>query len=223
MKGIPRKTARPAPSSPGRRARRQAETRARILHAALNLFARQGLPATTIEQITEAADVGKGTFFNYFPSKEHVMAGFGEIQLAKLQRALERTVSGAEPTREFWSQLIHELAREPGQSPNLVRGLMAANLASASVMELTQANLARGRELLAELIRMGQARGELRSDLDPARTARTVQQMLLGTLLLWALDPSVEFEPCLDATFEFFWSRVARPTAENPPERQVTA
>ena len=74
-----------APAPPGRRARRRAETRARILRAAWRLFERQGFFATTVEQITEAADVGKGTFFNYFPSKEHVLAGFGEMQLGKIR------------------------------------------------------------------------------------------------------------------------------------------
>ena len=207
----PKQTAPPAPPAPaGRRARRQAETRARILRAALELVARQGLQATTVEQITEAADVGKGTFFNYFPSKEHVMAGFGEIQLAKLRRALEQEASGKQTTRESWWKLTRELAKEPGHSPNLVRGLISANLGSESVMKLSRGNLARGRELLAKMIAKGQERGDLRSDLDPARTARVFQQNLLGTLLLWALDPCVPFEPCLDATFDFFWAAVAR-------------
>ena len=211
---MPRKskqTAPPVPPAPaGRRARRQAETRARILRAALELVARQGLQATTVEQITEAADVGKGTFFNYFPSKEHVMAGFGEIQLAKLRRALEPEASSGQAPRELWWKLTRELAQEPGHSPNLVRGLISANLGSESVMNLSRRNLARGRALLAELIARGQERRQLRRNLDPARTARVFQQNLLGTLLLWALDPSVPFEPCLDATFEFFWAAVAR-------------
>ena len=75
----------------GRRARRRAETRAGIVRAALQLFARQGFFATTVEQITQAADVGKGTFFNYFPSKEHVLTGFGEFQLAKIRAAVKAT------------------------------------------------------------------------------------------------------------------------------------
>ena len=73
-------TSAPAPPAApgGRRARRKAELRERILRAALDIIARQGFFATTVEQITEAADVGKGTFFNYFPSKEHALAGFGQ-------------------------------------------------------------------------------------------------------------------------------------------------
>ncbi len=70
--------------SHGRRERRSAETRERLFRAASDLFAKKGFSETTVEDITEAADVGKGTFFNYFPSKDHILLAFGEMQLAKL-------------------------------------------------------------------------------------------------------------------------------------------
>ena len=61
----------------GRRERHREETRQRLFDAALKLFAERGYLETTVEDITEAADVGKGTFFNYFPTKEHVLATLG--------------------------------------------------------------------------------------------------------------------------------------------------
>ena len=74
----------------GRRARRAAETRVRLFRSALELIAERGLPNVTVEDITEAADVGKGTFFNYFASKEHVLGVMAEIQLSKVKQAAER-------------------------------------------------------------------------------------------------------------------------------------
>src|ERR1700722_13978554 len=79
---------------PGRRERRRVETRERLFRAALELFARRGFLETTVEDITEAADVGKGTFFNYFPTKEHVLATFGAERLAAMERALDRGKRG---------------------------------------------------------------------------------------------------------------------------------
>jgi hypothetical protein len=70
---------RPVPSEKDlgdRRQRRSAETRERLFHAAVRLFAEKGFAETTVEDITNAADVGKGTFFNYFPSKEHILIDF---------------------------------------------------------------------------------------------------------------------------------------------------
>src|SRR3990172_1112098 len=94
----------------GRRARRRAETRTRILRAAWALFARQGFFSTTVEQITEAADVGKGTFFNYFPSKEYVLAGFGEMQVGKIAAVLEEYRRYPRPLPEVLRRLVHALA-----------------------------------------------------------------------------------------------------------------
>src|SRR5580700_5580481 len=81
----------------GRRERRSAETRERLFRSALDLFAQKGFTETTVEDITEAADVGKGTFFNYFPSKDHLLVAFSDMQLSKLQAAVERAAHTDEP------------------------------------------------------------------------------------------------------------------------------
>jgi AcrR family transcriptional regulator len=57
----------------GRRERKRRETRERIAEAAKKLFLRDGFDGTTIEDITELADVSKRTFFGYFPSKEDLI------------------------------------------------------------------------------------------------------------------------------------------------------
>ncbi len=196
----------------GRRARRHAEIRGRIVRAALDRFARQGFFSTTVEQITEAADVGKGTFFNYFPTKEHVAAGFGELQVDKVRAALGAVRKGEKAVREVLHRLVHALAEEPGSSPNLVRSLLVANLSSEAVRELMRRNLGRGRRLLAQLVAHGQRRGELRGDRKPAEVARLFQQTFLGMLLLWTVHPTARLGGWLDATFDLLWSRIAPPT-----------
>src|SRR5579885_360706 len=86
-----------------RRERQSSERRERLFRAALDLFARKGFGETTVEDITNAADLGKGTFFNYFPSKEHILLAFGEMQLAKLKAAVEESRS-EEHTSELQSR-----------------------------------------------------------------------------------------------------------------------
>jgi AcrR family transcriptional regulator len=211
----PAPSSSPTPARPGRRARRQAETRARILRAALDLFARQGFFATTIEQITEAADVGKGTFFNYFPSKEHALAGFGEIQVAKVQGALGEIRQGRGPVRQVLRRLARALAEEPGRSPRLVRSMLVANFSCESFLKLMRRNLARGGRRLAQIAAEGQRRGEIRGDIQPAEFVRLFQQTFFGALLLWALHPSSQLQGWLDTTLDLFWSGTApRPGQE---------
>lgn len=62
-----------AETGEGRRDRKRRQTRERIEQAAMTLFLQRGFEATTIEDITEAADVSKRSFFDYFPSKEEVV------------------------------------------------------------------------------------------------------------------------------------------------------
>ena len=52
------------------RTARGAETRAQILAAAADLFHKQGVTATSPEQIIEASGTGKGQFYHYFKNKE---------------------------------------------------------------------------------------------------------------------------------------------------------
>jgi len=63
-----------APEPQPRGVRRKQETRTRLLDAALRLMAKKGMEGVTINEITEAADVGFGSFYNHFESKEAIYA-----------------------------------------------------------------------------------------------------------------------------------------------------
>src|SRR5512142_1807552 len=108
----------------GRRERRAAETRLRLFRCALQLFAERGFPNVTVEDITEAADVGKGTFFNYFTSKDHVLSVMAEIQLGKVRAALQAAEEGKRPIRLVVHDLFAKVSEEPGRSPDLARALL---------------------------------------------------------------------------------------------------
>src|ERR1035438_3620073 len=90
----------------GRRERRAAETRLRLFRTALQLFADRGLSNVTVEDITEAADVGKGTFFNYFESKDHVLGVMAEIQLGKVGEAVARAAQSKQTIYSVLRQLV---------------------------------------------------------------------------------------------------------------------
>lgn len=70
-----------APETLGLRDRKRMETRARLEEAAITLVLRDGLEHTTVDAISELADVSPRTFFNYFDSKDACILGFREIQI----------------------------------------------------------------------------------------------------------------------------------------------
>src|SRR5262245_42590017 len=69
---------------PLRRERRKREVRERIITAALELFDRHGFEATKVADICDRADVVNKTFFNHFPTKQHLLREIAEQQLAVL-------------------------------------------------------------------------------------------------------------------------------------------
>lgn len=198
---------RPRPG--GRRERRRAATRERIFRAALRLFARRGFLETTVEEITEAADVGKGTFFNYFPGKEHVLAGFAEVQAAKVARAQKSLKAGKKPLRGVLRGLLHALAKETARSQVLARALLVATLSSSSLRRATRRNLDQAQTLLEQMIAQGQQRGEVRRDWRPDLLARAFQQAFFGALMLWSLHPPSRLAAWQGVAFDTFWSGIA--------------
>ena len=61
------------PPERSRAARRASKTRQRLLDAALTVINARGFGGCTIEDITESADVGKGTFYRHFPDKPGIL------------------------------------------------------------------------------------------------------------------------------------------------------
>lgn len=192
----------PAKPRLSRRERRRAETRERIFRAALQLFAERGYLETTVEDITEAADVGKGTFFNYFPTKEHVVAHYGEERLHELERSLERARSGKESVLAVLKDLATDLAGQSSESPGLIRSVFAANLSCAPVRAELQKRIQRGRELLGEIFALGQERGEIRRDLSALELGRMMRLIFMGVTIAWAVYPDSPLRETAERVWE---------------------
>src|SRR6516225_8787809 len=73
-----------------RSTRRRLETRARLVHAAREIMARKGVGATSIQEITDAADVGFGSFYNHFASKEAIAEAVMEEAIESFGDAADR-------------------------------------------------------------------------------------------------------------------------------------
>ena len=198
----------------GRRQRRAAETRLRLFRCALQLFSQRGFPNVTVEDITEAADVGKGTFFNYFESKDHVMGVMAEIQLGKVREAVAVAKTGRQTIYAVLQYMFQRVAEEPGRSPDLTRALITSFLASEAVRRNIEHNLSEGRKLVAGIVSTGQERGEIDPRLKKEKVALQLQQAVMGTLLLWSLQGKPALAGRLEESFQHFWRAIRVSNAE---------
>jgi AcrR family transcriptional regulator len=188
-----------------RRERRSADIRERLFRAALHLFAERGYQETTVEDITEAADVGKGTFFNYFPAKEHVLATYGEERVATIERALEKAKSVKGPVLPILEELITNLAGQSSQSPELLRSIFAAHLSSAPILANLQRRQRRARRLMGELFALAQDSGEVRRDISAAELGRLTHLVFMGVTIAWSFNP----DSVLRKTAEEVWQMLS--------------
>lgn len=202
----------PPSTTPNRRDRRKLEIRERIVRAAVELFSSRGFSHTTVEDITETADVGKGTFFNYFPSKEHVLGALAEIQISRLNEGLAAARTGKK-TYDVLLDLSLVMPRLPGRSRLLTRSLMSGLAGSETVRTLILPGVMRGREVLAEVFRLGQGRGEIRTDVDAAEMAMMFQQSMFGAIVLWSVGSDGDLPKLIEKTFPVIWEGVKGPKA----------
>jgi AcrR family transcriptional regulator len=108
-----------------RGARRKRETHSRLLQAALEQLAERGVEGVAINEITDAADVGFGSFYNHFESKEAIYAAVVDWAFEEFADALDRVVGNiSDPAEGISVSVRHTLLRarrEPVWAKFLIR------------------------------------------------------------------------------------------------------
>ncbi|MBC7174506.1 MAG: TetR/AcrR family transcriptional regulator [Polyangiaceae bacterium] len=100
-----------------RGARRKRETREKLLRAAFQLIAERGVDAVAVNEITEAADVGFGSFYNHFESKDAIHAAVLGAVFDDFGDALEKLTANIDDPAEIIAvsvrHVIGHARREP--------------------------------------------------------------------------------------------------------------
>jgi AcrR family transcriptional regulator len=85
-----------------RAARRKRVTRQALLDAGQQIMAEKGVDAATMMEIAAQADVGTGTAYNYFASKDELAVSVLEQVMDRLARRIEAATSGfADPAQVY--------------------------------------------------------------------------------------------------------------------------
>lgn len=95
----------------GRGERRRNETRSRLVRAAREVMARNGVGAATIQEITEAADVGFGSFYNHFATKEDIVAAVMEEAIESFGAAADSLADRIDDPAEILATSVRHAIR----------------------------------------------------------------------------------------------------------------
>ena len=201
-----------------RRERKKRELRERIYDESAQLFLRHGFDATTVEQIAEAADVSQATFFNYFPSKDDLILQMTTEVLGVVRILVEEQRKRDASTRARINDMSLRATRLIQNTQLLTRDLLRALMRKPGGSGELLADV---RQALAELMRDGQERGDVRSDRDAEFLAEMLIAVFYGTITHWLNDSRYPFPARMREAADFLCESIA-PRAVTPTSRPGT-
>jgi AcrR family transcriptional regulator len=186
----------------------------RILDVAQRLLTRKGWRNTTLAQIAGEAGVTPAGLLHHFESKEQL-----------LHAVLDARDLDDDSHADRAGDLLVEIARVAdrfNRAPEML-GTFTVLLAESILPDapLHDRMLARQREaidIVAELIRLGQADGRYRTDIDPSIKAVEILAFVHGMETIWLLDPSIP----LSEVFKEYAETLARDFTPPKNTRQKT-
>lgn len=172
----------PIQRAQGKREYAKLERKERLCEAALALFRSQGYEATTVDQITRRAGLAKGTFFNYFPTKDAVLRYLGSREVGRL--AANSLATPKDSAIGKLKGLMAALATSLERDRDLVclifrkgidaQDLLAGNAAGFSIQPMASL-----------LIRRAQHLGEVNPEMAPDLLAAALDALYLQQIVCW--------------------------------------
>jgi AcrR family transcriptional regulator len=191
----------------GIRERKKQRTRQALRQAALELFLERGFEATTIADITAAADVAPRTFFSYFQTKEDVVLDEGPQRFDQLQQTLRQRPHG-EPLLAAFRRVALQIAADLQAQSDQQRALARVIRGTPAIQARIRERMGQWEEQLA--VMLAQERNAPPDDLD----SHVVAAALVGVLrsvqrVAVAAEMQLDLPALMDHAFDLLESGLA--------------
>jgi TetR/AcrR family transcriptional repressor of nem operon len=190
--------------------------RDKIVEAALDRFHALGFSACGVQEIVDKAGVPKGSFYNYFKSKELLAVEVLDVYAKGSRREMlaDHSVTPVERLRDHFEFLASRYAGF-GYSKGCLIGNIAAETSDHMpiVRKALAQSLANWTKLVAAVIRNGQGDGTIATDLDADQVARFLINSWEGAIIRMKIANSRQ---PLDDFFSVTFPLFARPAHGDP-------
>lgn len=206
-------TAVTKPIAHQRRERKRAAIRGRIIATAIELFSRHGLEQVTVEHIADVADIGKGTIYNYFATKEDIIVAFMVQLETEIQAKLHRFTASKGPLESILTEFIRLQFRLKRAHHPFVRILLGQMFTRTEQFLPYMVEMQKAIDPpLEALFRDLQERGLLRKDVELPELIMIFKTVHLGLTALWAVEgpPFRETEKVLTREIKLLCHGLAR-------------
>lgn len=191
-----------------RAGRSRATTHGELSHIALNLFVERGFDETTIDDIVEAAGIGRRTFFRYFSTKNELPWGDFSSLLDRMRTRLAH-MDPELPLMEALRIAIIEFNTFPAEEHRYHRGRMWLLLNVPSLHAYSMLKYADWRQVVAEFV--AERLGERPDDLTPQTISWASLGLCIGAYERWLVDEQADLIELIDASFHSIGSVLGIP------------
>jgi len=162
---------------------RRATTQAAILDAAEKLFRQKGFDGASVEDITSAANVAKGTFYQHFETKTDILLALIRRHEAETLNEIEHHLRQGRPPLKVGEALVQGVARSFEKDRKMAVKSIAVAMTNPAPKDEPSLRTA-----FARIFAEAQRRGEIRADMDPHDLALTLVGGVLPVILLWVAE-----------------------------------
>lgn len=162
----------------------QREKRRQILRAAISVFARSGYHGSRVSDVAKEAGVAYGLVYHYFGSKEDLLEAVFRRTWSRMLEAVE-TIERTEATARGQIAGVARIVLGAWETdPDLVR-VLVREVARSPQLGREVDEIAHAFDALERIVRNGQERGELRTDVEPRLAAWILYGALEEILTGW--------------------------------------
>lgn len=126
-----------------RQARRRAKTRAALIAAAQSVMGEKGFQKTTIADITDRADLGLGSFYNHFKTKEDIMSAAARETLEVIARDVDTRIAAIEDPAEAIATAWRMSLRSSLEQPRIGKFVTRSERGESLIEDVMSENLYR--------------------------------------------------------------------------------
>lgn len=205
--------------------RKKKEIRGRIIAVAGELFNRQGFENTTMDQIAAEAVVSRKTLYNYFPLKEAIADEYVRSISKDTARETRAILSDLPDTRSRLIAAINNRYDWLELNPELC-GIVLMYRMKIMLQEPNHKFESSGTQtLIMDILRAGQERGEISSDIPIERVFSFIEYMRTVMVLDWLKDNTrinlrEETVQLVDLVLYGAFSRQEKNRNNHPPEKE---
>lgn len=188
-----------------RRERKKNESKEAVLKVARRYFQKKGFDNTSIEDISEGADISKSTFFNYFESKESLLYEIAEGEIKKIEIFIKENLNDNLSAKEKIYKVMDLMVEDTAPFMRLTKRVLEA----ISLIEDEKTSPIRKIEsILTGLVEEGQKSGEIKTIYAASDIAAVIAGSYVMAFFRWVFNngkfndnDKAEFATLLDITF----------------------